>query len=129
MPSRIVSGGNRNFACAVVIVRFRQLLGKVGHDDLLVGHGEKVDDDRGNKHRTNRSVSADAGGQHGELLVVPLHPGYREDRRHHPDHTAELVEELTLVDEIITAHDLVISTMPSARLVNSSRFEKASMTM
>ena len=29
------------------------------------------------------------GGQHGELLVVPLHPGDGEDRRHHADHAAE----------------------------------------
>ena len=43
-------------------------------------------------HRPDGPMRADAGGQHRQELVVLLHPGDGEDRRHHADHAAEPVE-------------------------------------
>ena len=51
-------------------------------------------------------MRADPGRQDRQVLVVPLHPGHREDRRHHADHTAKLVEIKGLVQQVIPAHHL-----------------------
>ena len=63
-------------------------------------------DHRRDQHRSNRPVRADPGGQNGELFIVALHPGHGEDRRHHADHAAKVVEEKALVNQIVAAHDL-----------------------
>ena len=55
--------------------------------------------------RADDPMGADPGGQHRQELVVPLHPGDREDRRHHADDAAEPVVELAHVDQVIPAHD------------------------
>ena len=74
-------------------------------------------------------MGADARRQHGEMLIVPLHPGDGEDRRHHADHAAQQVEVSGLVDEVVSTHDRGGLDDALGALLNSSMLEKASITM
>ena len=123
---RVVAAGRPvTLPLAVVVGRPLELLGAArGMINSWFSTARPLTSTAEIEHRPDHPLGADPGGEHRQQLVVLLHPGDGEDRRHHADHAAEPVVELAHVDQVVPAHDPEQLDRPVGAFENSSRLRE-----